>query len=166
MVEEGFLGGPSYGLEKTIRKNHMNHVHLTGLALENNFEDIFFLVEKTERRFNGTKYRNWRKIERLIHEQANLPQDKSSYTSNSDSFIKDNSFYNQFTESTGIEREAIDIAEYFGTSRGIYELLNSIDDNGLSAKGRSNEIKEKIGDADDILEYLQKGVISKKIRLL
>jgi magnesium chelatase subunit D len=154
-------GSLSYGLEKTIRKNHMNHVHLTGLALENNFEDIFFLVEKIE---EGLMEQNieLRKIERLIHEQANLPQDKSSYTSNSDSFLKDNSFYNQFTESTGIEKEAIDIAEYFGTSRGIYELLNSIDDNGLSAR-KSNEIKEKIGDADDILEYLQKrGYIQKK----
>lgn len=149
-------GGLNYGTSESIKKSHMNHVHLAVLIQDQELEMVFFLVETVEELLqqNGIELR---KVERIFNEIGNTPLDMSTYYTDSDSYLRQNSAE---VSKDRLRGEAHFLIEHFNGLKEIEEFINFLDGN-LSADNIQN-FKKRYFKADCVFNHLEeKGFIKK-----
>lgn len=85
-------GDLKYGMTESLKKNHLNHVHLAALIPCEELDSLFFLVSAVEKALKKQKV-ELRKIEIIKHEIGNSQMDMSQYTTDSDSNLKQDGDY-------------------------------------------------------------------------
>lgn len=143
-------GNLSYGITESLKKNHLNHVHLAALITDEELKNIFLIVAKVEEALQKQGV-ELRKIERLRHEVGNSPMDMSPYTTDSDSNLKQDT---ENLRKDNIFRETMEMIEHFGSLREIEEVLESVKKGGNSS-GVPADLKKKSSDFDDIIKYFE-----------
>jgi len=142
-------GALCYGTSDSLKKSHLNHVHIAALIPEDELESVFLIVANIEQGLleQGVELR---KVEQISHEIGKAPMDASSYTSNSDSNLKQDS--NVFRKDEF--EEALKMIENFGGLQQIEDILEA-----LCCKDNSQiltqSLKKKSSDFDDIVKYLE-----------
>jgi len=141
-------GSLDYGTTESLKKDHMNHVHLTSLVSDSLLEVVFFLVDKLEQ---GLKDQNIeiRRIEKITHITGNAPMDMSPYSSNSDSFLKQNS-----NGENKVKRDAEELIERCESIHAVRQILEYIK-NYCSQGDTLNALKKQNPEMDEILKILQ-----------
>lgn len=114
-------GALRYGQRESLRRAHLNHVHLTMRLAAERAGLLVFLVAAVERAVLGAGL-EIRRVEQVINEagQPGGPQDLSDYQTDSDSLLKERAsgtFSQQFRDL----KTALDLAEGMG---GINELAD------------------------------------------
>jgi len=142
-------GDLCYGRTETLKKNHLNHVHIAALIPDEELQSIFFLVNVIEQALleQGVELR---KVERISHEIGNAPMDISSYASYTDSNLKQDTdtFKNKL-------KETVEMIEHFGGISQIEDVLEVFrcnEDNIVSTQSFNRLCR----DIDDIVKYLEK----------
>ncbi len=150
-------GSLSYGITENLKKNHLNHVHITALMPNEELENIFLIVAKTEEALQEQGV-ELRKIERIKHETGNSPIDMSPYTTESDSYLKQNG---GCSKKDSLFRETAAMIEYFGSLKEVEDAIKNFEsENNIS--GRSFDITEKNDDFNDIIKYFEQTNILRK----
>jgi len=141
-------GSLDYGKTESLRRNHMNHVHLAVLVDDSLLEVIFFLVDKLEQ---GLKDQNIeiRRIEKIANQIGNTHMDLSQYSSNSDSLLKQNSDFER-----ELKRDAEELVEQCESIQEVRQILESVK-NQSSQREILNTLKKKNPEMDEILRILQ-----------
>lgn len=144
-------GSLSFGTSESLKKDHMNHMHLAGLIPDDNLNIVFFLVEKAEEVLQQQNV-ELRKVEKIINEMGNSPMDMSHYSTDSDSHLKQN----RPDPSGGrIRQEAASLVERFDSIKEIEDVLCSFSKDKAPGEDLSG-LKRKYGDMDDIVKHLEK----------
>lgn len=150
-------GSLSYGITENLKKNHLNHVHITAFMSDEELENIFLIVAKTEEALQEQGV-ELRKIERIKHETGNSSIDMSPYTTDSDSYLRQNG---SCSKKDSLFCEATAMIEYFGSLKEVENAIKNFEsENNIS--GRSFDITEKNDDFNDIIKYFeQTNILSK-----
>lgn len=151
-------GTLNYGKTESLLKDHLNHVHLAVLLDDNNLDLLLFLIDRLEEALIEQDV-EIRKVEKIQNEIGNTPYDLSPYSTNTDSYLRQNGFIEgQFTRSE--YQKAVELSEYFGSLNELKELLEYF----KSGKRKDLfELKKKYGDMDEILDRLEKNdIVCKK----
>lgn len=137
-------GKLSYGKTETLKKNHLNHVHIACLMSDNMLEYIFLLVDKIE---EGLLEQNieLRKVKKILHKKGKVPMDLSDYATDSDSKLKSNN-----NEVDNFMRtESLRLIDGFGSVEEVVQILDLLKDNKI----KSNKANSGLC---DLLRYLNK----------
>ncbi|WP_422444030.1 vWA domain-containing protein [Thermoanaerobacterium sp. DL9XJH110] len=144
-------GSLDYGLSESLKKDHLNHVHLAILLPDDELAFIFFLIDNVEKALREQKI-ELRKIEKIVHEFGNTPMDMSPYSADFDSYLKQNAAkYNE----ERMAREAVELLDKFGSLSEIKEILDTIVKEASSAGGVCN-LQRKYADLVDIISYMER----------
>jgi magnesium chelatase subunit D len=114
-------GDLCYGMTESLKKSHLNHVHIAAFIPEEELESIFLIVDNFEQALleQGVELR---KIEKILHEIRNSPMDLSSHTSHSDSNLKQNSDVLRKDRF----KEMVEMIEHFGGLNQIEDVLEAV----------------------------------------
>ncbi|MCR4430771.1 MAG: VWA domain-containing protein [Tepidanaerobacteraceae bacterium] len=152
-------GSLNYGMSESLKKDHMNHVHLAGLIPDDKLEIVFFLVEKVEEILQQQRV-ELRKVERIINEDGNTPLDLSPYYSDSDSYLRQNESKSNISEDK-LFRQAVSLIEHFNSIKeveNIFDFLeNKLSDDDL------NSFKKKHGEMEYIFKHMEQNNLIEKI---
>ena len=149
-------GNLSYGKTESLINNHLNHVHLAALISDDELSSLLILISSIEEALNNQNV-ELRKVEYIKHEIGNKNIDMSTYTTDSDSNLKQD----QRTQSQSNFRNAIEIIEHFGSIKEIEELFDDIrrvQKDPQSAK----DLKKKSSNYEDMLSYCEKRKLLRK----
>jgi len=144
-------GNLCFGTTESLKKSHLNHVHIAALIPNEELESIFLIVAKIEEALlqQGIELR---KIEKIMHEIGNSPMDLSPYISHSDSNLKRDS---DALRKDNRFKETVEMIEHFGSLKQIEDVLEAINDRkNFSASPQS--FKNTFSDFDDIVKYFEK----------
>jgi len=142
-------GDLCYGRSESLKKSHLNHVHIAACIPEEELESIFLIVAKVEQALlkQGVELR---KIEKILHEIGKRPIDLSSYASHSDSNLRQN----QSVQRSDIFDGTVELIEHFGSIKQIQDVLEAI-----QGKERSHaslqSLQKRCSDYDDIVKYFE-----------
>lgn len=143
-------GSLIYGRSESLKKDHLNHVHIAALISDDELDSIFFIIKKLEEVLQEQKI-ELRKIEKIRHQLGDSPMDISPYVTDSDSNLKGEGHQGKDYK---LYDEAVKITNYFGSIKAIEEVLEVLkSSNGFSD---ISEAKKKNSDFDDIVKYLEK----------
>ncbi len=84
-------GSQQYGQKETVKKAHLNHVHLTGKLPDGDLAAIFFVVTAVEQAIikQGLELRCIEQIQHETSRLGNQAEDMSTYTAFTDSFLRE-----------------------------------------------------------------------------
>ncbi|MGB9839945.1 vWA domain-containing protein [Thermovenabulum sp.] len=140
-------GSLDYGQTETLKKNHLNHVHLALMLKDEDLDLLIEIVRAVENFLTDEKV-EIRKIEKVVNEVGNSPVDLSPYMSITDSFLKGKegrgeSYRENF-------ENAVEMMEFLGSLKELEEILEN-----LSSEGEKlNLLKKKYADVESIIEKL------------
>ncbi|MDD4568821.1 MAG: VWA domain-containing protein [Tepidanaerobacteraceae bacterium] len=150
-------GDLKYGMTESLKKNHLNHVHLAALIPCEELDSLFYLVSAVEEALKKQKV-ELRKIEIIKHEIGNSQMDMSQYTTDSDSNLKQDGDYQK---DDSIFRESIEMIEHFGSLKEIEEVFDNLEYRKTHPQ-MPMDSKKKNSDFDDIIRYSeQKKLLTK-----
>ncbi len=144
-------GDLCYGTSGTLKKSHLNHVHVAILLPDAKLNNIFFIINVIEKALQEQGV-ELRKIERIKHEVGNSPMDMSQYATDSDSNLKQSINHNDI-ERNEIFQETLEIIERFGSLREVEMYLEDVGNAKGSAEMPKN-LKNSY-DCNDIFKYLK-----------
>lgn len=149
-------GSLEFGQTESLKKNHLNHVHLALMLKDEELNLLIDIVKGVEDHLQKNNV-GLRKIEKIFSEVGNTPVDLSPYMSISDSFLKGEGKKGVYNRKNF--ENAVDLMEYLGSLKELEEILDS-----LSQKGENiNFLKRKYSDFESILEKLyEKNFLEKK----
>ncbi|MGB9813073.1 MAG: vWA domain-containing protein [Thermovenabulum sp.] len=149
-------GSLEFGQTESLKKNHLNHVHLALMLKDEELNLLIDIVKGVEDHLQKNNV-GLRKIEKIFSEVGNTPVDLSPYMSISDSFLKGEGKKGEYNRKNF--ENAVDLMEYLGSLKELEEILDS-----LSQKGENiNFLKRKYSDFESILEKLyEKNFLEKK----
>lgn len=142
-------GSLNYGMTESLKKSHMNHVHLALLTSDDLLDVVFFLVEIVEEGLKEQKI-ELRQIEKIIHQIGNSPMDMSPYASNSDSFLKQNSI-----NDSEARKDAAELIEMCESVQGVRQILEFVKEQS-ARREMLNNMKKKYPEMDEILKFLRR----------
>ncbi|NLZ51931.1 MAG: VWA domain-containing protein [Thermoanaerobacteraceae bacterium] len=142
-------GNLCYGKSASLRKTHLNHVHIAAYIPDEELESIFMIVAKIEQALlkQGVELR---KIEKIIHEIGKSPMDLSSYTSLSDSNLKQDSDVLRKDRF----KETVEMIEHFGSLKQIEDVLDAFE-NKEKSHASLQSLKKRCSDFYDIVKYFE-----------
>jgi magnesium chelatase subunit D len=142
-------GSLRYGMTESLKKNHLNHVHIAAFLPDDELNNIFLILDNVEEALlkQGVELR---KVEKIRHEAGNSPMDMTPYSTDSDSNLKQDA--NQLKKDN-LFRETVEMIEHFGSLREIEEAFEAIKRENTS--GEPSELKNKNNDFNDILRYFE-----------
>jgi magnesium chelatase subunit D len=170
-VQTGSGGGRitgtlNYGKKESLRKAHLNHVHITTRYHEENVFFLLFLVEVVEEEIIR-QGKEIRKIERIIHTKGNGKNkaDLSPYSSDTDSLLKQDRKGLNEEISKHIKRElAVELTQKFGSSQDALQILDKMSSASEDLE-LYTELHRKYRNYQDILNTLfEKRIIEKNGR--
>lgn len=149
-------GSLEFGQTESLKKNHLNHVHLALMLKDEELNLLIDIVKGVEDHLQKNNV-GLRKIEKIFSEVGNTPVDLSPYMSISDSFLKGEGKKGVYNRKNF--ENAVDLMEYLWSLKELEEILDS-----LSQKGENiNFLKRKYSDFESILEKLyEKNFLEKK----
>jgi magnesium chelatase subunit D len=150
-------GSLNYGLSESLKKDHLNHIHLAGLIPDDRLDIVFFLVDKVEEVLQLQNI-ELRKVEKIFNEIGSYPIDMSPYATDSDSNLRQN-WSN--TSDNKIRQEAAALIEHFNSIREIEDILDTLSRSKASGDDLYN-LKKKYGDMDDIIKRMEQNNFIKK----
>lgn len=150
-------GNLNYGMSESLRKDHLNHIHMAALVADDQLDVVFFLVDKIEEALQHLNV-ELRKVEKIINEVGNSPMDMSPYASDSDSNLRQ-SILN--IENSKIQNDAINLIEHFASLREIEEILETLQRDKTSMEDLNN-LKRNCGDLDEIIKHLERNNFVRK----
>ncbi|HHW03459.1 MAG TPA: VWA domain-containing protein [Thermoanaerobacterales bacterium] len=143
-------GSLNYGMSESLKKDHLNHVHLAGLIPDEKLDMVFFLVDKMEEALQQQNI-ELRKVEKIFNEMGNCPVDMSPYATDSDTQLRQNW---SKTSDDMIRQEVAALIEHFGSISEIEDVLDTLSRNKVSCDDVYG-LKKKYGDIDDVIKRME-----------
>lgn len=158
-------GSLKYGNKSSIKKAHLNHVHITLKYEEDNLFLLLILIEAVENEImrQGKEIRKIERIKHILGKSSNKA-DLSPYTTDFDSMLKNESpKYGSETREYEKKELALEISREIGTLQDTLDILDKLYISKGDLKSCS-EMYRKYGNYKDILDILmQKKIIEKKL---
>ncbi len=125
-------GSQLYGQKESVKKAHLNHVHLSGKLANGDLAAIFFIVAAVEKAIEKQGF-ELRLVEYVQHEQSksgSQPEDMSPYTAFTDTFLREQPLLGE-DQAYGYELAAVsDIMENLEDLQELLAIMQEIDRSG------------------------------------
>ncbi|MDK2835582.1 MAG: magnesium chelatase subunit [Thermosediminibacterales bacterium] len=160
-------GSLNYGDKPSLKKAHLNHVHLALLNNDILLEKIIDIINEVEKEIENACL-EIRKIEKICNDKgkANTSIDLSHYSTYSDSQLKQNEIGGQLQEKIhklSCINEAVQLARKFGSVEDVINILKSFNSSNKYFEQRLSGIYNDHGAVIELLNYLQnKNILEKK----